>query len=135
MPNTELLQRTLAQIEAHPEQWDQRNFASQVNCGTSYCFAGWSIALDHPTAAFLFEDAHPKQSVDRFADRVSLDPYAPDVRWISTVAQELLGLSGDTAEILFAAGNTLDELRAMVADLVAGGDLERFMQDDEDDDA
>jgi len=35
--NIELAKKVLAQIESHPETWDQ----GQWHCGTAHCFAGW----------------------------------------------------------------------------------------------
>lgn len=39
--NTENLQKVLAQIEAHPETWDQTKW----HCGTKHCIAGWAQIL------------------------------------------------------------------------------------------
>jgi hypothetical protein len=39
-PNHDLFVRVLAQIEKHPETWNQRAF-----CGTAMCFAGHAVAL------------------------------------------------------------------------------------------
>jgi hypothetical protein len=39
-PNHQLFVDVLAQIEKHPETWDQDTF-----CGTAMCFAGHAVAL------------------------------------------------------------------------------------------
>jgi hypothetical protein len=124
MPNTELLQRTLAQIEAHPEAWNQEAWASKTDCGTAYCFAGHAVALTYPDAVPMFEGA----STTGF---VSIPQHPERTLWyVPDLAGEVLGLTHGPASILFDCVNTLDDLRAMVADLVAGGDLERFLRDD-----
>jgi hypothetical protein len=38
--NTELFDRVLAHIEAHPHMWDQ-NVVWHSTCGTRHCFAGF----------------------------------------------------------------------------------------------
>ena len=43
--NTELAERVIGQIEAHPEEWDQRYWRVRRDCGTTFCFAGWAIQL------------------------------------------------------------------------------------------
>jgi len=40
-PNAELAYRVLDHIDAHPESWDQKRWW----CGTSGCFAGWTVEL------------------------------------------------------------------------------------------
>jgi hypothetical protein len=137
MTNTALLERVLAQIEAAPAQWDQGNYASQTDlangeCGTAYCFAGWAVALTYPAAKFAFTDTQSHWPTDRTATTVVLNPAeftGPAV--IDAVARDLLGISDKTAEVLFEGGNSLDDLRRMVADLVAGRPIDF---DDEDGD-
>lgn len=110
MPNTELLQRTLAHIEAHPDQWDQTMWATKTECGTAYCFAGWTVAIARPDAVPVFED-------DCFSTcEVSVDGARV---YIDELAIKLLGLSAGDADELFHASNTIEELREMVADLTA----------------
>jgi hypothetical protein len=41
-PNVDLLRRTLAYIEEHPQEWNQRAW----RCGTTACFAGHAVILD-----------------------------------------------------------------------------------------
>ena len=125
MPNTDLLQRTLAQIEEHPEMWGQQDFARQTDCGTAFCFAGHAVMLAHPTAVPTFDGAEATSFVS-----IPDHPVRP-IWWIPELARDLLGLGKTTGDILFDADNSLDELRDMVADLLAGGDLDRFMRVDE----
>ena len=39
----ELPRKIVAQIEAHPETWDQGSWHS--SCGTKHCIAGWAVQL------------------------------------------------------------------------------------------
>jgi hypothetical protein len=115
MPNTELLRRTLAHIEAHPFQWDQDSWAIRTECGTSYCFAG--------TALMLSEIEPDWREADR--DEATGDLYTRwanvggKTRLISDVAQEALELSDSDAARLFDPYNDLEALRHIVAQLTA----------------
>jgi hypothetical protein len=119
MANADLLQRTLAQIEAHPDAWNQHNWALRTDCGTSYCFAGWAVTLTHPTARPVFIVGHP------VANAIVLNPDTENAEeWqIADLAAHLLQLRTDEADELFDEDNTLDTLRDMVADLVAGASI------------
>lgn len=114
MPNTKLLKRTLNYIEAHPDEWDQKHWASWTQCGTAYCFAGWTVALAHPGASPDFsEGASPDGETTGY---VVVDGESVDIEEFAT---ELLDLSGEQADALFCATNSLDELRRQVAELTA----------------
>lgn len=122
MTNTDLLEHTLAQIEAHPETWDQSMWAKRTECGTAYRFAGHAVALTHPDARFV-----------SYSDCVILYPDTPlegDAP-ISDTAAHLLGLDPYAAEVLFDPNNDLDRLRRLVADLVAGQPIDFFDKEPE----
>jgi hypothetical protein len=117
MTNVDLLERTLAHIEANPDTWDQSMWSKQTECGTAYCFAGHAVALTYPDAQLHF-----------YSDTVTIYPGTPlaeDVQ-ISETASELLGLDGYESEVLFDANNALDRLRRLVADLAAGRTIDFF---------
>lgn len=107
--NVELLQKTLDTIKANPQHWDQ----SKWHCGTSHCFAGFAelIAKNIPIEtdeSILIRD-------ERF-----YDPKFND--WsTSEHATELLGISDNDAEELFASYRTLEDLEKMVASLIKYG--------------
>jgi len=42
----DLLVAAMAQIEMHPETWDQEHWRNEADCGTTYCLAGWMATLD-----------------------------------------------------------------------------------------
>lgn len=115
MPNTELLARTLAHIEANPHEWNQSMWASRrTDCGTAYCFAGTAVHLGRPDLKpdFVGENANGYM---RDADGELID--------IRDEAIEQLDLPEDIADHLFSASNDLDDLRWMVGNLVAGRDV------------
>ena len=44
--NEKLIRETVAQIEAHPETWNQFSFVEPVSvCETTFCFAGTALWL------------------------------------------------------------------------------------------
>lgn len=106
MPNVDLLQRTLAEIEAHPEQWDQFRYDK--------CFAGTAVRLDG--------GVWPEGCV------VAVVPVPEDppeivhngIVYVDRRAQRILGLTDIQIGPLVFGFNTLDDLRRIVAELTAG---------------
>jgi len=119
-PNVDLLQRTLAHIEAHPEQWDQNHWGIETDCGTAYCFAGAAVVLsDLPLDWDLDEDefGDPEITANMIGEGAPEGFRFRSIRW---VAKELLGLNEGQSDKLFHAHNTLDDLRHIVAELIDG---------------
>ena len=115
--NVELLQKTLDTIKANPDHWRQ----STWHCGTSHCFAGFAELIAKGLPIDIHED-ELRSREDFFS------PYDSD--WnTSAHATELLDISDDDAELLFAGYNTLADLERLVARLIENGTL----QDSEDD--
>jgi hypothetical protein len=118
MPNTELLNRTLNYIEAHPKEWDQDAWARRDQCGTAYCFAGTTVMLSG--LPLDWHDSY-QQDYDETASLIAENapaPYAGEN--ISTVARDLLELGPEQADNLFDPRNTLNDLRRLVAEFTAG---------------
>lgn len=44
--NVPLLMRTLLAVHTWPERWDQSTFFDETSCGTTMCFAGWTLVLE-----------------------------------------------------------------------------------------
>ena len=110
MINAPLLQKALDHIEAHPDEHDQAHYASRTSgCGTAYCLAGhvaviegWTPIFRHGvTATMAFQRDH----VNRLAN---------------DIASEALGLNTVDAGVLFAAGNTRNDLWTMAERLTDG---------------
>jgi len=118
MINVELLKKTLAHIEAHPEQWNQRDWRDvdhDLRCGTACCFAGWAALLngstwDVPDSEIENYDWDHDPNGDKLAD-------VDGGRAVSRVATRALGLTWTQADQLFAGGNDIEDLRAIVAEL------------------
>jgi hypothetical protein len=108
-PNVELLKRTLAHIEAHPGEWDQKYY----RCGTGTCFAGHAALL--AGGQWAFESDHDEHMVADDAD----DPmYVFDGEiHVSNRAERVLGLASPQADELFESYNSLDDLRRIIARL------------------
>jgi hypothetical protein len=122
MVNVGLLQRTLATIEAHPESWDQSMWAARTQCGTSYCFAGYAVALCGGRANFEgYEDDGEELA---YHVVVGLLPGIEETAY-GPVATTLLGLTELQASELFDERNSLQDLREIVARLTAGPDTAR----------
>jgi hypothetical protein len=98
-PNLPLIDDVMHHIDTHPEEWDQTLWF----CDTTACFAGHTA---------LISGLH----VNRRLSTV----FAPeDRKWrrAASVAEKLLGLDSCTADRLFCAGNTLDDLHQVVKEL------------------
>jgi hypothetical protein len=136
--NASLLQRTMEQIEAHPQDWKQSVWIEKpeggVRCGTVGCFAGWAVALSG--GEFWFGPNGEWNS----AESVLLDSLPGDIReslevWayresdgdgghvvvvdLPRTARELLGVDPYRADRLFNGSNRLSDLRRLVADYIA----------------
>lgn len=118
MPNIDLLKRTLAHIEADPENWFQGEWRivnaehDPDRCGTSYCFAGWTLQLSGGKWAY------PADDIDR--NHIVLTPEGEAD--VAEVAAELLDIDDfyqTLSSHLFDPENTLDDLRRIVGELCA----------------
>lgn len=79
-PNLPLLRAVLAQIDAHPERWNQKDYATRGECGTAFCVAGWAVHLTHPTeelglsryeADRLFRSSNSRGEVQYLAEQIA----------------------------------------------------------------
>lgn len=114
-PNVRLLQATLAQIEAHPETWNQ-SIPARGDCGTTYCAAGWAVTLDGCRWADPTTLAMLRARRDDPPEHISPNGLVA----CEDRAQRILRLSDREARRLFRAGADLDMLRSEVAYLCAG---------------
>lgn len=121
MVNVPLLEKVMAHIEAHPEEWNQDMWVTlpgsesailaklegRTYCGTAYCFAGHVVHM----AGYDFHDP------EKGGHFVTVDGGA---RLTSEVAACELGLDPEDATDLFWASNTLEDLQRHVKRLVKG---------------
>ncbi len=106
MSNLPKMRRTLSWIEAHPDLHDP----SQWMCGTTACFAGWTVLLEHgSTDRLVGGEATADLIVGwRWADPATGHRFASSAA-VSREAQHILGLSDEEQDALFrvTAGSAL----------------------------
>ncbi|MBA9003769.1 hypothetical protein [Thermomonospora cellulosilytica] len=120
-PNTALLRLVLTHIEMHPHQWRQDMW--RTDCGTAFCYAGWTVLLSG--GRFAVEPDDPKIHYSTLVVPPGTDPTDTTAwRRIDEYAAELLGIPVDPthrfAHPLFRPANTLDDLRRIVRQLCEG---------------
>lgn len=93
-PNLPLLRKVLDHIDAHPEEWRQEVWVSKTPCGTAHCIAGHAVVLSGGQFVTL--------------NRVRI---GEKVQNVHNVAADLLGLDDRTADDLFDAGNTREDIQ------------------------
>lgn len=128
--NVDGLTRTLAHIEANPKDWNQAYY----RCGTSFCYAGWFAILDgakleKPDPMIPLWMACGWSSLeDAVLDNETAEWERPEENlnlWltcgetIASYAEKRLGLTDRQSCELFDGDNTMQDLRRIVARLVA----------------
>jgi hypothetical protein len=106
-PNVDRLSRVLAHVEANQGLFDQRFWAHRKACGTTYCFAGWTVRIYSPESEFQFALIVPVAG-----------HCLSDGHLIDEVAAEILGLDRQTSDRLFYGCSTLAEVRRAVAAII-----------------
>lgn len=114
--NTELLQQTMQYIKDHPERHNQ----GQWVCGTSACFAGWTLLLS----------GMMEEEVEELRGRglgLGVHPRTGEIDWryngVAQKARQRLGLTMSESEKVFSEGNSSAMLELMVKDLCNGDKL------------
>lgn len=99
--NVERLRGTLQRIEDNPSEWNQ----STWRCGTQMCFAGHAC-----------NEAGAEWDEDFVVSTRVRNEQEGQAEWqpIPDRAREVLGLTDQEANVMFAGGNTIDDLRLMV---------------------
>lgn len=126
--NVALLRKTLEVVEEEAVKlgteecrWDQGSW----RCGTGMCFAGWAVHLDG--AKWASEDGYSDHYDDVVAEpgdnvtSVPWDDVTPGVTAVVSVAiraQQILGLTDDEANVLFAASNDIDDIQCCTSDIL-----------------
>lgn len=112
-PNHDLFIDVLAQIERHPERWNQRQWAKKTECGTSFCFAGWVCVLTLPLHE---QDFHWQPDLST-SSRVLVAGRTTRGHVMDVASQEL-GINTGQAQELFEIYNRLDDLYKISADIL-----------------
>ncbi len=89
--NRRLFYRIAAELRANPTLYDQVDYGYDVDCGTAHCIGGYAADLSgyrpHPEFGWA-EVRHPVDHLDGYTD---------------SIAADLLGLTGNEADVLFDA--------------------------------
>lgn len=115
-PNWPLLDKTLAHIEANPEQHVQWFY----RCRTGMCFAGWAVELDggkwysndpslYCADLLVTNEEDPPEDCGSFDGTRVID--------VADRARRILGLDAEAASDLFAATNTIDDIKMILDEL------------------
>ncbi len=112
-PNVPLLRQTMAHIEAHPEEWYQGSW----RCDTGMCFAGHTAIIDGATWTY------PDITDDEIFETELVTTPGREIMPVRDYASHALGLELGEAALLFAASNDLDDLRQIVDELCAEGEV------------
>jgi hypothetical protein len=109
-PDLVLADEVLAYVEAHPERWDQGVWLVRDGdtCQTSGCFAGWTAML---------RGWRPTHRSNMSGLTGGVRNAAGEIGDVDEVARDLLRLTWDQTCRLFDGGNTLADLRQVVAEL------------------
>lgn len=128
MPNAELMLSTLAHIKDNPEEWFQPGWyvPARSNSPAKACYATRALLQSGVRVqarlryTLVLSETLPGDIWERVAARVPaflLPLYAPP----AVCAQEILGVTEEQAEKLFDGERTVEELEALVAEILASG--------------
>lgn len=122
-PNAALAYRVLDHIDAHPEQWDQDTYYAPSSCGTTACFAGWSVLLSEipidRNGDVLLADLEPEvaEAVGALSHRDYMGPEYRHLAEVPEVAQVLLGINRGQKICLFYADQDRSSFGEAVEDI------------------
>jgi hypothetical protein len=134
MANVALLGKVLDHIRANRKEHSQEQWARTTRCGTTYCFAGWTVQL--AGHEIDWSDCAITETLDVYDDAVFVTGSCkvPDERpeygelfggsaAIWTVARYELGLTENEAAALFMGANTFAAVEETVARIIADEEL------------
>lgn len=132
------MRRTLAHIQANLGLWDQNKWVGRTDCGTTYCYAGWTVVLegipitvnDVGIAYVRLEDVPEPWMVpvrERGIDYLDHQAFGRGRITISDMAAVILDLSGEGRNpnehwALFGACARIPALRDAIDRICAGKD-------------
>lgn len=105
MIDYEKLDAVLNHIETHPEQHNQSSWGVKTECGTTACFAGWTLLMFGKPEDILW--------LDNFALSTPHDSYDD----VDDIAGDILGLEEDQRPALFYTAKTLEDVKVIVKEL------------------
>lgn len=142
MANNELLDKVMNKINEDPVHWNQSVWRTyglsddllkaigegydavhilEVDCGTSFCFAGWAIQLSGEKVQWYDTDSlyANEEDHDIIAD-IAHDEFGNYIVDAEYRAERLLGIDSHTSGWLFNGGNTKEDLAYYVNQIKAG---------------
>ncbi len=114
-PNVELLDRVLDHIRMNPQEWDQKDWARETDCGTVACFAGTAVLM---TGGSVVCSKGWAKDTAGYSDFRRADGTV--IEWVDVYAAGLLGLDPKRASVLFHTDNSFDDLERIVKDIKNG---------------
>jgi hypothetical protein len=118
--NAERLLDVLTFLAAHPERHDQNFWLKKRDCGTVACLAGWAVLRNG------YVEHYAPEIPDFFRGVYRSDDPHQELRHVSYVAEEVLGLTPDEGARLFDEQNTLTDLWRL-ADEFTDGEVSRLL--------
>lgn len=106
MTNVSNVRATLDRVERDPDGWSQLYYGSYVNDRPCHCYAGHAAIL-----------AGDPPDISRFTPELSVFTVSGRFTW--HVAMEYLDLTKEQMTRIIYPSNTLDQLRALVAEFIA----------------
>jgi hypothetical protein len=110
MANVDLLYKVLDHIRENQDQHDQSSWARKTDCGSSFCFAGWTVQLSD--YEIVWNQRFQQEGAD-FCTAPGGDYFYS----IEHVAQSLLGLDILQKQALFFTSQTFDDVESVVKDI------------------
>lgn len=125
-PNLGRLQQTMSHIENNLELWIQDDWTTPTDCGTAYCFAGWTVVLAGIPIQATEDDVPYVNRADlpewlTVSNALNNEVEFPRIR-VRAVAGALLGIS--SWDPLFHGRNSLQDLKLRVRSLCASVESE-----------
>lgn len=110
VPNLPLLRKVLAQIDQHPEEWNQQEWFTETACGTAACVAGHACLMsgDKPGG-----DECPTTGVV-----ITVNTADGSVLGVQERAQSLLGLTDGECD-MFDPENTRADIQRYAEQIAA----------------
>lgn len=134
--NAELADQVLAQIKAHPESWNQEEWAQKPMededgnpveqgevCQTAFCFAGWACFFSGVGFRYTQQYIATNNGVDEYC---LVGTQTDDAESIQYTAETILGIPmgrGMGEGGLFEANNSLEDLERIVSEYKAESQL------------
>lgn len=124
MANVEKLEAVMDHIRMNREQHDQERWAVKTSCGTTMCFAGWTVVLEEGYE-LKWHDMRTDLALQYSPGLIAYADYCdgPATSGITAapvqmVAEIVLGLTRKQGHSLFHLAKTFDDVEQTVKDII-----------------